>query len=248
MEPKSGSKPPRGTSPAAKSTGRGKTPKEGAKSRGSSGSLNGTRTRDSEVIEAAVRIFWKKGYASASVQDVSDALGMRKGSLYYYIDSKESLLFKIFEDSHDALMKLTEQAIQSEGRAVDRLTRFLHDYATWTLMHLERAALYSREWRYASDTHRATLSEQQRYYDRTLRTLIIDGQEEGDLDAAVDPRGASLFIWAAFTGLPDWFRSGTKGEAEQVAGTYVDLALRACGGAPFLSPPPRKARAKARTR
>ena len=248
MEPKSGIKSPRATPSAAKGAGRSKTAKDGTKTRGASGSLNGTRTRDSEVIEAAVRIFWQKGYASASVQDVADALGMLKGSLYYYIDSKESLLFKIFEDSHDALMKLTEQAVGSEGRAVDRLTRFLHGYAMWTLMHLERAALYSREWRYASDTHRATLSEQQRYYDRTLRTLIIAGQEEGDLDATVDPRRASLFIWAAFTGLPDWFRSGAKSEAEQVAATYVDLALRACGGAPFLPPPPKPARARTRSR
>jgi hypothetical protein len=100
----------------------------------------------------------------------------------------------------------------------------------WTLTHLERAGLYSREWRYASDSHKAMLSEQQRYYDRTLRKLIIAGQEEGDLNPAVDPRHASLFIWAAFTGLPDWFRSTSAGEAELVAETYVDLAIRACGG------------------
>ncbi len=44
------------------------------------GSLNGERARDGEVIEAAVKIFWEKGYANASVQDVADALGMLKGS------------------------------------------------------------------------------------------------------------------------------------------------------------------------
>jgi TetR/AcrR family transcriptional regulator, cholesterol catabolism regulator len=236
MESKSGSKARRPATSAAKGASRAKTTKAGAKGRASAGSLNGARTRDSEVIEAAVQIFWKKGYASASVQDVADALGMLKGSLYYYIDSKESLLFKIFEDSHDALMALTEEAVEAEGSAVDRLTRFLHGYAMWTLTHLERAALYSREWRYASDKHRAELSEQQRYYDRALRKLIMAGQEEGDLDAAVDPRRASLFIWAAFTGLPDWYHAGTKSEAEQVAATYVDLALRACGGVPTLAP------------
>jgi AcrR family transcriptional regulator len=215
------------------------TSTKGAKSNGSSrgrggraaaGSLNGARARDREVIEAAVQIFWEKGYASASVQDVADALGMLKGSLYYYIDSKESLLDKIFQDSHDDLMRLTQVAVEGEGPAVDRLVRFLHDYAMWTLTHLERAGLYSREWRYASDALRATLVEQQRYYDRSLRKLITAGQEEASLDKAVDPRTASLFIWAAFTGLPDWFRSGTKAEAEAVATKYVDLALRACGG------------------
>ena len=204
--------------------------------RAASASLNGERARDREVIEAAVQIFWEKGYASASVQDVAEALGMLKGSLYYYIDSKESLLRKIFEDSHREIVAMTEATMESDGPAIDRLRRFLTDYAKWTLTHLERAGLYSREWRYASAELKASLSEQARYYDKHLRELIAAGQEEGDLDAAVDARRASLFIWAAFTGLPDWFRSSVKGEAERVAATYVDLALRACGGAPS-SPP-----------
>jgi AcrR family transcriptional regulator len=207
------------------------------KTRASTGSLNGARARDSEVIEAAVRIFWEKGYASASIQDVADALGMLKGSLYYYIDSKESLLFKIFEDSHDDLKGLTETAVEAEGPAIERLARYLHDYAMWTLTHIERAGLYSREWRYVSDEQRSKLAEQQRYYDRSLRKLITAGQSEGALDSNVDPRTASMFIWAAFTGLPDWYKAGTKAEAAKVASTYVDLALHACGGqAPSVVP------------
>ena len=190
--------------------------------------MSGERARDREVIEAAVQIFWEKGYASASVQDVAEALGMLKGSLYYYIDSKESLLRKIFEDSHRDIVSMTEAAMASDGPAVDRLRWFLTDYAMWTLTHLERAGLYSREWRYASAGLKAVLSEQQRYYDTHLRELIVAGQAEGALDSSVDARRASLFIWAAFTGLPDWFRSG-RVKAEVVAADYVGLAMRAAG-------------------
>ena len=85
MEPKSGSKPSRAASSATKSRARGKTANSGAKGRASAGSLNGARARDSEVIEAAVQVFWEKGYASASVQDVADKLGMLRGSLYYQL-------------------------------------------------------------------------------------------------------------------------------------------------------------------
>ena len=191
--------------------------------------LNGERARDHEVIEAAVQIFWEKGYANASVQDVAEALGMLKGSLYYYIDSKESLLRKIFEDSHREIVATTEAAMSSPGPAVERLRRFLTDYAMWTLAHLERAGLYSREWRYASAGLKEALAEQQRYYDTHLRELITAGQAEGALDSSVDARRASLFIWAAFTGLPDWFRPG-RFKAEDVVADYVGLAIRAAGG------------------
>lgn len=195
------------------------------------GSLNGKRARDREVIEAAVKIFWEKGYANASVQDVADALGMLKGSLYYYIDSKERLLEKIFEDSHAELSKIAEAATATSGSAADRTARFLYDYALWTLTHLERAGLYAREWRYASATLKTSLAEQQRFYDRTLRGLLVEGQEEGTISPDVDPRAASLFIWAAFTGLPDWYRPATRAEARTISAMYVELARRTCGAA-----------------
>jgi TetR/AcrR family transcriptional regulator, cholesterol catabolism regulator len=200
-----------------------------AASKPAPGALNGTRARDREVIEAAVKIFWEKGYANASVQDVADALGMLKGSLYYYIDSKETLLKKIFDDSHAELRHITEAATSAGGPAAERTARFLYDYALWTLSHLERAGLYAREWRYASDALKTSLAEQQRFYDRTLRQLLVEGQQEGSVSASVDPRGASLFIWAAFTGLPDWYRPSTKAEARKVSAMYVELARRACG-------------------
>jgi AcrR family transcriptional regulator len=193
------------------------------------GTLNGARARDSEVIEAAVKIFWEKGYASASVQDVADALGMLKGSLYYYIDSKERLLEKIFDDSHAELSQIADAASKGDRPPAERMARFLFDYAMWTLTHLERAGLYSREWRYASDQLRPSLVQQQRFYDRTLRKLIVEGQEAGSIPADVDPRAASLFIWAAFTGLPDWYRPASKTEARKTAAMYVELARRACG-------------------
>jgi AcrR family transcriptional regulator len=220
--------------PAKKTSGAKAAPGKATTSRGGragGGSLDGGRARDREVIETAVRIFWEKGYAGASVQDVADALGMLKGSLYYYIDSKESLLLKIFEDSHNEITELTQAATSSDGRAVDRLATYLREYAMWTLTHLERAGLFAREWRYAAEPVRSTLAERARFYDRVLRGLITDAQAEGDIPADVDPRRASVFIWAAFTSLPDWYRPG-RAKPEEVADEYVALALRTVGARP----------------
>lgn len=57
----------------------------------------------------------------------------------------------------------------------------------------------------------------------SLRSTIIAEQEEGSVDSTVEPRTASLFIWAALTGLPDWYRPGTAADAEGVASALVTL-------------------------
>jgi hypothetical protein len=49
--------------------------------------------RADEIFEAAVKVFYERSYAGATVQDVADEVGILKGSLHHYIATKEDLLF-----------------------------------------------------------------------------------------------------------------------------------------------------------
>ena len=51
--------------------------------------------REDQLLESATRLFKEKGYHNTSMQDLADALDLQKGSLYYYIDSKEELLRRL---------------------------------------------------------------------------------------------------------------------------------------------------------
>src|ERR1700679_3195574 len=73
------------------------------------------RRRDREVLRAATTVFYERGYASATVQDVADALGMLKGSLYYYIDSKEDLLYRLLLEIHDGVDEVLAEVEAAEG-------------------------------------------------------------------------------------------------------------------------------------
>lgn len=54
--------------------------------------------KKTEILKTAARVFRAKGYHATRIQDVADALGMQKGSLYYYISTKEDLLKGLVED------------------------------------------------------------------------------------------------------------------------------------------------------
>lgn len=51
-----------------------------------------------EILRTAARVFRQKGYHATRIQDIADALKMQKGSLYYYIKTKEDLLRGLVED------------------------------------------------------------------------------------------------------------------------------------------------------
>jgi len=72
----------------------------GRSARRSGGERKPREERWAQLIEVATRVFFEKGYDAASLQDIADRLGMLKGSLYYYIQSKEDLLFEVISTVH----------------------------------------------------------------------------------------------------------------------------------------------------
>ena len=64
------------------------------------GTLNEERWQ--EVVDAAAKVFAEKGYRAATLRDIAAELGMLKGSLYYYIETKEDLLYELLRRVHEA--------------------------------------------------------------------------------------------------------------------------------------------------
>jgi AcrR family transcriptional regulator len=50
-----------------------------------------------QLIEAAIRVFIRKGYRGAQMDDIALEMGVSKGTLYNYVESKEALFFLIFD-------------------------------------------------------------------------------------------------------------------------------------------------------
>jgi TetR/AcrR family transcriptional regulator, cholesterol catabolism regulator len=182
------------------------------------------RRRD-EVIDAAARIFHEKGYAAASIQDVADELGMLKGSLYHYIDSKQDLLFAIIEDVHRRTMDELEQWLTLEGGALVRLRAFLHGQVLGYCRNVQRVGVFLQDLRSLSEEQRARILSERDRYDRVVRDLIRAGQEEGVIDPDVDPKLAAMAIFGMLNWISTWWRPDGPSTPEQVADEFTDLAL-----------------------
>ena len=100
------------------------------------------KKRDDEVLDAAARVFARRGYADASVQDVADELGILKGSLYHYIKMKEDLLFWLLEAVHADVEVILEEVSQAEGLSpLERIELYVRARCstTWTTSSASRS-------------------------------------------------------------------------------------------------------------
>jgi len=85
------------------------------------------QTRE-RLIEAAVRVFARKGYASASVREIAEIARVTKPALYYHFGSKEGLLVTILQQGTMAFRVALVRASTRPGRAVDRLVALCDDF------------------------------------------------------------------------------------------------------------------------
>jgi AcrR family transcriptional regulator len=88
--------------------------------------------RRGEILDAAQRFFYRKGYEQTSVQDIITDIGIAKGTFYYYFSSKLDLLDAMIERMIDqTLQSLEPLAADDQLSALEKLERFFSDLADW---------------------------------------------------------------------------------------------------------------------
>jgi AcrR family transcriptional regulator len=82
------------------------------------------RTR---LLNAAVRVFDRKGYAGASVREIAEAAGVTKPALYYHFGSKEGVLLAILRQAEQQFSDAVARAVARTGSARDRIVGLCED-------------------------------------------------------------------------------------------------------------------------
>jgi AcrR family transcriptional regulator len=185
----------------------------------------GRHNRRDEVLEAAIEVFYEKGYASASIQEVADRVGVLKGSLYHYINSKEDLLADIFEGSDLQSEAIMEANAALEAPAVERLRAFVYDWSLWHLRNLERASVYFNDWNRLDGERFLAVKRKRRHYERFLIDLLEQVKAEGDADRDLDARYVCFLILSAINGLPNWYRRRGADTADYISGVYAGIVV-----------------------
>jgi AcrR family transcriptional regulator len=86
----------------------------------------GTRDR---IIQAAMELFWRKGYGSTSIADILETAKVNSGSLYYYFKGKQELLVAVLEAYRDGIgPMLLEPSWGEIGDPIDKVFALLGTY------------------------------------------------------------------------------------------------------------------------
>ena len=141
-------------------------------------------TKRAAVLSCAAKLFNTKGARSTTLADVASRLGLTKTSLYYYVATKEDLIYQCYDanmrQAHDQLDR-AEEAYQG---ATECLMAFLESQINTTLRSLDgEGDFYAAPLEVASlkAEHREVLEEEYRRLLRRLIDLLNRGIEAGQI-------------------------------------------------------------------
>jgi AcrR family transcriptional regulator len=194
------------------------------------------RNRDPEILAAATIVFAQKGYAAASMQDVADAVGVLKGSLYHYIGSKEDLLFRIFDESHQEAARRIEEVSAMDADPLTKLYVYFKRLVHTTLVNRERTVLYFRDWRQLTGPRLETVVRQREEYESFVRGLIVETYKADGTPVHITPKYVSFFLIGGLNWVADWYRQDGPDSADLVAESYARMAIATVTGAQEAPP------------
>jgi AcrR family transcriptional regulator len=184
------------------------------------------KKREQEIIDAAADIFHRQGYSDTSVQNVADAVGILKGSLYYYIDSKDDLLYRVLLEVHDAAHTILEEvAAMDELSPLEKLDAYVRRHVEYNTRNLTKIAVYYHDYKLLAPERRAEIRRQRKLYEDFVLGLVIEAQRQGDVAADLDPAVLSYCLFGALNSVYTWYRPGGKVSADQLADTLARFVL-----------------------
>jgi len=178
-----------------------------------------------EILDAAAIVFQQKGYEAASIADLAEAVGMLKGSLYYYIETKEDLLFAIIQEVHEVFLRNLAVIGAMDADAVVRVRAFIEGHVAENAREAVRSAVFYRDFYSLSPERRAVIIAERDGYDRFLRQLILDGQAEGAFCVDLDAKISAIAMLGMMNHVFQWYQPDGGLSPEEVGRNFADLLL-----------------------
>jgi TetR/AcrR family transcriptional regulator, fatty acid metabolism regulator protein len=190
---------------------------------------NGQGDKRRLLLDAAVRVFARKGYHAARVGDIAEEAGVAYGLLYHYFASKEEVLRSVFRETWRALIATINSVEEAGDPPAEQLRKV--------------AEILLRSWRRDPDLVRVLVLEVTRSQllagemdeivasFAAIQAIVERGQADGSIRPDIDARLASYVFYGAVEELlTGWVLGRLPDSEEDVASAERTLVEIVTGG------------------
>jgi TetR/AcrR family transcriptional regulator, cholesterol catabolism regulator len=182
-------------------------------------------SKEQEIITVAARLFKEKGYRATTLEDIAAAVGMLKGSLYYYIRSKEELLYLVVRDPIRQAYNKLEEIVTSEAPVKVKIAQAIVNHMTVFHQHYPHIAVYLHDYHHLMQQLEKNTIETPRHYHQLWATLLEQGVTTGEVRSDLNVKVTGYAILGMCNWIYRWYNPQGALSAEEIAGIFTTLVL-----------------------
>jgi TetR/AcrR family transcriptional regulator, transcriptional repressor for nem operon len=166
---------------------------------------------ETEVLMSAMRLFWRKGYEATSLDDLVEAMGIPRQSLYRTFTDKRTLFLRALDLYDEKITSVIVDKLNKSGPAIDRI-RDAFDLWINLITSKERIGclMANTSAQFLNEDHEVAqkLLKNQKRVNTAFEKALARAQHEGTIDPSMSARAISRTIGAAVNGLLGMSRMG----------------------------------------
>jgi len=196
-----------------------------------------------DMKRAATRLIALHGFEGMNLRMLADEIGVKAGSFYNHIESKEQLLHTLLRDTMRELKAGVDAALAGAADPADALRRFVAFHIEFHAVRRDQVFIGNAELRSLGPAHRREIVALRDAYERRLAAILRAGAR-GGVFAPGDVRVATYALIAMLSGVCTWYRAGGRLSVNQLVRQYTRMVM----GAVAAPPAPRAVAAAKRRR
>lgn len=181
-------------------------------------------TRYDQIIETATELFHEKGYEQSSVRDIAAKLGMKSGSLYNYISSKQEILYKIIMRVGNEFIRSAQEVLNESATAEEKMHALIRNHIQVLHEHKNAVTVYFQEWRKLDVDLQEKIIQPREQYKQIFKAVIREGMEKGEF-AEEDLNMAVLVVLSTVNWTYQWYQKEGPLPHNEIADKFTDIVL-----------------------
>jgi TetR/AcrR family fatty acid metabolism transcriptional regulator len=179
------------------------------------------------ILQAAVKVFARKGYFAARVSEIARRAGVADGTIYLYFRGKEDLLVSLFDEVMSVHVEEVKAALPKVPTTEGKLLAIAKAHLETLGQNRDLAVVFQVELRQSTKfMERFTASWLQDYL-TLLAEVIAAGQKRGELRPELSVKVVSKAFFGALDEMvTSWILGRKSYDLAKLAGPVVDLFLR----------------------
>jgi len=139
---------------------------------------NKNKEKYHRIINAATKIFAKKGFYQAKVSEIAKEAQVADGTIYLYFENKDDILISLFEEQMMRVLENMKEKISKENDAIKKIEKFALTHLNLIEQHKEVAEIIQVELRQSSKFMKDYKNDRFADYLNLIGEIIKYGQEK----------------------------------------------------------------------